>query len=397
MTAVFLSSAELSFQQYKFAIARDVYKCYKFKNDEERQTMPGEQVLKKRRKARVIQVGSVKIGGNEPIVVQSMANTDTRDIEATVRQIHELQEAGCEIVRVAVLDEEAVEAIPAIKKRIQIPLIADIHFHYQLALKAIQNGADGIRINPGNIAPDKIAEIVRLSKERQTVIRIGVNAGSMQKDLIDEYSGVTAEAMCASALRNIEIFEDLGFELIKLSLKSSDVPMMIEAYRLIAAKTDYPLHLGVTEAGTLVAAAIKSALGIGTLLYEGIGDTIRVSVTGNPVLEIPVAYSILRALKIRKIGPEIISCPTCGRCQINLPELVETIEKALAGRKEYIKVALMGCVVNGPGEAADADIGIAGGRGFGMMFKKGVAYKKVEEKDFVPMLLEEIKSMDNEK
>lgn len=359
--------------------------------------MPGEQVLKKRRKARVIQVGSVKIGGNEPIVVQSMANTDTRDIEATVRQIHELQEAGCEIVRVAVLDEEAVEAIPAIKKRIQIPLIADIHFHYQLALKAIQNGADGIRINPGNIAPDKIAEIVRLSKERQTVIRIGVNAGSMQKDLIDEYSGVTAEAMCASALRNIEIFEDLGFELIKLSLKSSDVPMMIEAYRLIAAKTDYPLHLGVTEAGTLVAAAIKSALGIGTLLYEGIGDTIRVSVTGNPVLEIPVAYSILRALKIRKIGPEIISCPTCGRCQINLPELVETIEKALAGRKEYIKVALMGCVVNGPGEAADADIGIAGGRGFGMMFKKGIAYKKVEEKDFVPMLLEEIKSWDNEK
>ncbi len=359
--------------------------------------MPGEQVLRKRRKTRVVQVGSVKIGGNAPIVVQSMTNTDTRDIEATVRQIHELQEAGCEIVRVAVLDEEAVEAIPAIKKRIQIPLIADIHFHYQLALKAIQNGADGIRINPGNIAPDKIAEIVRLSKERQTVIRIGVNAGSMQKDLIDEYSGVTAEAMCASALRNIEIFEDLGFELIKLSLKSSDVPMMIEAYRLIAAKTDYPLHLGVTEAGTLVAAAIKSALGIGTLLYEGIGDTIRVSVTGNPVLEIPVAYSILRALKIRKIGPEIISCPTCGRCQINLPELVETIEKALAGRKEYIKVALMGCVVNGPGEAADADIGIAGGRGFGMMFKKGVAYKKVEEKDFVPMLLEEIKSWDNEK
>ena len=358
--------------------------------------MPGEQVLKKRRKARVIQVGSVKIGGNEPIVVQSMANTDTRDIEATVRQIHELQEAGCEIVRVAVLDEEAVEAIPAIKKRIQIPLIADIHFHYQLALKAIQNGADGIRINPGNIAPDKIAEIVRLSKERQTVIRIGVNAGSLQKDLIDEYDGVTAEAMYASALRNIEIFEDLGFELIKLSLKSSDVPMMIEAYRLIAAKTDYPLHLGVTEAGTLVDAAIKSALGIGTLLYEGIGDTIRVSVTGNPVLEIPVAYSILRALKIRKIGPEIISCPTCGRCQINLPELVETIEKALAGRKEYIKVALMGCVVNGPGEAADADIGIAGGRGFGMMFKKGVAYKKVEEKDFVPVLLDEIKSLDNE-
>ncbi len=359
--------------------------------------MPGKQVFKKRRKARVVQVGSVKIGGDAPIIVQSMTNTDTRDIEATVRQVHELQEAGCEIIRVAVLDEEAVEAIPAIKKRIQIPLIADIHFHYQLALRAIKNGADGIRINPGNIAPDKIAEIVRLSKERQTVIRIGVNAGSLQKDLIEEYGGVNADAMYASALRNIEIFEDMGFEFIKLSLKSSDVPMMIEAYRMIAGKTDYPLHLGVTEAGTLVDAAIKSALGIGTLLYEGIGDTIRVSVTGNPVLEIPVAYSILRALKIRKIGPEIIACPTCGRCQINLPELVEAIEKALAGRKEYIKVALMGCVVNGPGEAADADIGIAGGRGFGMMFKKGVAYKKVEEKDFVPVLLEEIKSLDNKK
>jgi (E)-4-hydroxy-3-methylbut-2-enyl-diphosphate synthase len=359
--------------------------------------MPGEQVLRKRRKARIIQVGSVKVGGDEPIVVQSMTNTDTRDIEATVRQIHELQGAGCEIARVAILDEKAVDAIPAIKKHIQIPLIADIHFHYQLALGAVKKGADGIRINPGNIAPDKIAEIVRMCKERQTVIRIGVNAGSLQKDLVEKYGGVSAEAMCASALRNIEIFEDLGFEFIKLSLKSSDVPMMIEAYRMIAAKMDYPLHLGVTEAGTLVDAAIKSALGIGTLLYEGIGDTIRVSVTGNPVLEMPVAYSILRALKIRKIGPEIIACPTCGRCQINLPDLVETIEKSLAGRKQYIKVALMGCVVNGPGEAADADIGIAGGRGFGMMFKKGVAYKKVEEKDFVPVLLEEIKSMDNEK
>jgi len=359
--------------------------------------MPVEQVLRKRRKSRVIHVGSVKIGGDAPIVIQSMTNTDTRDIEATVRQIHELQEAGCEIARVAILDKQAVDAIPAIKKSIQIPLIADIHFHYQYALDAIKNGADGIRINPGNIAKNKIIEIVRAAKEHRTVIRIGVNAGSLQKDLVAKYGGVTAEAMYASALRNIEIFEDMGFDLIKLSLKSSDVPMMIEAYRMIAAKTDYPLHLGVTEAGTLVDAAIKSALGIGTLLYEGIGDTIRVSVTGNPVLEIPVAHSILRALKIRKIGPEIIACPTCGRCQIDLPGLAETIEKALAGRKKYIKVALMGCVVNGPGEAADADIGIAGGRGFGMMFKKGVAYKKVEEKDFVSVLLEEIKSLDNEK
>ncbi len=356
-----------------------------------------EPISKTRRKARAIHIGSVKIGGDAPIVVQSMTNTDTRNIEATIQQINALQEAGCEIARVAIPDSEAAQALPAIKRSIKVPLIADIHFHYQLAIDAIKNGADGIRINPGNIAKDKIAEIVKVAKEHQTVIRIGVNAGSLQKDLVLEYGGVTAEALCVSALRNIDMFEDMGFHLIKLSLKSSDVPMMIEAYRMIAAKTDYALHLGVTEAGTLVDAAIKSALGIGTLLYEGIGDTIRVSVTGNPVLEIPIAYGILRALKIRKVGPEIIACPTCGRCQIDLLGLTEKIEKALAGRKEYIKVALMGCVVNGPGEAADADIGIAGGHGFGMMFKKGVAYKKVEEKDFVPVLLEEIQSLDNEK
>lgn len=350
-----------------------------------------------RRKTKQIQVGSVKIGGDAPVVVQSMTNTDTRNVEATVSQINALQEAGCEIVRVAIPDEEAAAAIPGIKQRIKIPLIADIHFHYQLALSAIKNGADGIRINPGNMAKDKIAEVVRAAKERQTVIRIGVNAGSLQKDLVLDYGGVTAEALYVSALRNIEMFEGLGFDLIKLSLKSSDVPMMIEAYRLIAAKTDYPLHLGVTEAGTLVDAAVKSALGIGMLLHEGIGDTIRVSVTGNPVLEMPIAYGILRALKIRKVGPEIISCPTCGRCQIDLMDLTARVEKALSGRKDYIKVALMGCVVNGPGEAAEADIGIAGGNGFGMMFKKGVAYKKIEEKDFVPVLLEEIKSLDNER
>jgi len=326
-----------------------------------------------------------------------MTNTDTRNVAATINQINLLQETGCEVVRIAVPDEEAALAIPAIKKDIKIPLIADIHFHYQLAIDAIKNGADGIRINPGNIAKDKIAEIVRAAKERQTVIRIGVNAGSLQKDLVLECGGVNAEALCVSALRNIEMFEDLGFDLIKLSLKSSDVPMMIEACRMIADKTDYPLHLGVTEAGTLLDAAIKSALGIGTLLYDGIGDTIRVSVTGDPVQEIPIAYGILRALKIRKVGPEIIACPTCGRCQIDLLGLTEKINKALTGKKEYIKVALRGCVVNGPGEAAEADIGIAGGHGFGMIFKKGVAYKKVEEKDFVPVLLEEIKSLDNEK
>ncbi|MEI6609615.1 MAG: flavodoxin-dependent (E)-4-hydroxy-3-methylbut-2-enyl-diphosphate synthase [Deltaproteobacteria bacterium] len=350
----------------------------------------------KRRKTREISLGNVQIGGGAPVVVQSMTNTDTRDVEATVAQIHALEELGCEIIRIAVPDNEAVEAIPLIKKRITIPLIADIHFHYQLAIDAIKNGADGIRINPGNIAKDKIREVVQVAKERETVIRIGVNSGSLEKDLVAEHGGATAEALCISAMRNIEMFEDMGFDRIKLSLKSSDVTTMIDAYQAIADKTDYPLHLGVTEAGTLVDAAIKSALGIGTLLYDGIGDTIRVSVTGSPALEIPVAYSILRALKIRQVGPDIVSCPTCGRCQIDLLGLTEKVEKALTGRKQYLKVALMGCVVNGPGEAADADIGIAGGTGFGMLFKNGVAYKKVEESDFVTVLLEEIKLMDEE-
>jgi len=350
-----------------------------------------------RRKTKQIQVGSVKIGGDAPIVVQSMTNTDTRDIVATVAQIHALQQAGCEIVRVAVPDEEALLALPAIKKQIQIPLIADIHFHYKLAIGAIQNGADGIRINPGNIARDKIAEIVKTAKKSGMVIRIGVNSGSLEKDLVIEYGGSTAEALCASAMRNIALFEDMGFDLIKLSLKSSNVPTMINAYRLISAKTDYPLHLGVTEAGMPTDAAVKSALGIGMLLYEGIGDTIRVSVTGSPVQEMPIAYGILRALGIRKTGAEIISCPTCGRCQIDVEGLAEKVAHALAGRKKYIKVALMGCVVNGPGEAAEADIGIAGGRGFGMLFKEGAAYKRVEEKDFVPALLTEIEKIDKER
>ena len=349
--------------------------------------------LIQRRKTRQIQLGGLPIGGGAPVVVQSMTNTDTRDVKATVAQINALEEAGCEVVRIAIPDNDSVQAIPAIKKRIHLPLIADIHFHHELAIEAIKNGADGIRINPGNIAADKIREIIKVAKERNTVIRIGVNAGSLQKDIALEYGGATAEALVESALRNVAIFEEEGFNFIKLSLKSSDVPTMIEAYRLIAAKTDYPLHLGVTEAGTLVDAAIKSALGIGTLLYEGIGDTIRVSVTGNPVLEIPLAYSILRSLKIRMVGPEIVSCPTCGRCEIDLAQLTQKIENALAGKKDYLKVALMGCVVNGPGEAADADIGIAGGKGFGMLFKKGEAVKKIKEKDFVPVLLAEINLM----
>jgi len=353
--------------------------------------------LIKRRKTKKINLDSVPIGGDAPIVVQSMTNTDTRDVEATVFQVNALQEAGCEVIRIALPDDDAVQAIPAIKKRVHLPLIADIHFNYRLAIDAMKHGVAGIRINPGNIAPDKIRAIIKIAKEREIVIRIGVNSGSLQKELLLKYGGATADALAESALQNIELFEDQGFSKIKLSLKSSDVPTMIEAYRAIAAKTDYPLHLGVTEAGSLVNAAIKSALGIGALLYEGIGDTIRVSVTGDPVMEIPLAYGILRALNIRKVGPDIVSCPTCGRCEIDLLRLAGKIERALAGRKDYLKVALMGCVVNGPGEAADADIGIAGGKGQGILFKKGKALKKVDEKNFVKVLLEEINMMIEER
>jgi (E)-4-hydroxy-3-methylbut-2-enyl-diphosphate synthase len=351
----------------------------------------------KRKRTKKINLDDVQIGGDAPVVVQSMTNTDTRDVQATVAQIKSLERAGCEVIRVALPDKEAVEALPHIKKRIKIPLIADIHFDYRLAVAAMKNGVAGIRINPGNIAPDKIRQIIDVAKERETVIRIGINSGSLQKDLLLKYRGATAEALTESALRNIDLFEHQGFKKIKLSLKSSDVPTMIEAYRAISARTGYPLHLGVTEAGSLVNAAIKSALGIGTLLYEGIGDTIRVSVTGNPVSEIPVAYGILRALNIRKIGPDIVSCPTCGRCEIDLLNLTDKIEKALAGKKDYLKVALMGCVVNGPGEAADADIGIAGGKKQGILFKKGKAFKKVKEEDFAKVLLEEISLMIKER
>ena len=351
----------------------------------------------KRRKTKAIQLGGLSIGGDAPVIVQSMTSTDTRDVRATVRQIKALEKAGCELIRVAVPDREAAEAIPAILKKINLPLIADIHFDYRLALDAIRHGAAGIRINPGNIPRDKIGVIIRAAKERKTVIRIGVNSGSLQKDLLKKYGGASAEALAESALQTVRYFEDQNFDLIKLSLKSSDVPAMIEAYRAVSARTDYPLHLGVTEAGSLVNAAVKSAAGIGTLLYEGIGDTIRVSVTGNPVSEIPVAYGILRALNIRKIGPDIISCPTCGRCEIDLLKLSAKIEKALTGQKEYLKIALMGCVVNGPGEAADADIGLAGGKGQGMIFKKGKLWKKVAEKDFVNVLLREINVMIEER
>ena len=336
-----------------------------------------------RRKTRQISIGSLKIGGDAPISVQSMAKTDTRDIRRTIHQIRRLEEAGCEIVRVAVVDEEAARAIAEIKKRIQIPLIADIHFHYRLALKAMESGADGIRLNPGNIGGrDRLKMIVINAKDRSIPIRIGVNAGSLEKDLLKRFGGATAEAMVLSALRTIEWMENLGFQQIKVSLKASDVLRTVEAYRLFSKTTDYPLHLGITEAGRGSDAIVKSSLGIGILLSEGVGDTLRVSLTGDPVQEVRVGYDILRSLKIRERGVEIISCPTCGRCEINLTPLVEKVEKATQRIDTPLTIAIMGCVVNGPGEAKEADVGIAGGKGMGLLFRKGRVVKKVREKDF---------------
>jgi (E)-4-hydroxy-3-methylbut-2-enyl-diphosphate synthase len=297
------------------------------------------------------------------------------------------------MIRVAVPDETAAVAIREIKEKIHIPLVADIHFNYRLAITAMRSGADGVRINPGNIPEYGIREIVKRAKASAKVIRIGINAGSLDREIAARHGGTTAAALVESALQNIRRLEEMDFGAIKLSLKSSDVATTIEAYRLVSQMTDYPLHLGVTEAGTLIQAAIKSAIGIGILLHEGIGDTLRVSVTGHPVQEMGVAYGILGALKIRNVGPDIISCPTCGRCEIDLVGLTERVERELKGLKTPLKVALMGCVVNGPGEAAEADIGIAGGRGAGMLFKKGKIVRKIREEEFIPVLLGEIRAM----
>lgn len=350
-----------------------------------------------RRKTRQICIGSIKIGGDAPVSVQSMTKTDTRDVRKTVNQIRRLEAAGCEIIRVAVPDDEAAEAIKQIKKRIHIPLIADIHFNYRLALKAMECGADGLRINPGNIGGrDRLKAIVNEAKRRSVPIRIGVNAGSLEKDLLKRFNGPTSEAMVLSGLRTIEYMEDLDFHLIKVSLKASDVLRTVEAYRLFSEKSDYSLHLGITEAGKGSGAVVKSAIGIGLLLREGIGDTIRVSLTGDPVEEVRVGYEILRALKIRERGVEIISCPTCGRCEIDLSHLAEKVEKGVRKITSPMTVAIMGCVVNGPGEAKEADIGIAGGRGVGLLFKKGKIVKKIRESEFASALLKEIREMTSE-
>jgi len=347
----------------------------------------------KRHPTKSIKIGNIKVGGRAPISVQSMTKTDTRDAAATISQIQELEEAGCEIIRVAVPDKNAAQQLEKIKNRIAIPLIADIHFNYKLALMAIDAGVDGLRINPGNIGEKrKVAEVVKKASTRSIPIRIGVNAGSLEKDLLKKYGHPTPSAIVASALRNIKLLESFDFDRIKVSLKASDVLSTVKAYRLIASKTHYPLHIGITEAGPLLKGAIKSSLGMGILLAEGIGDTIRVSLTAPPIEEVKVGYAILRALKLRRFGPEIISCPTCGRCEVNIEGIVKELENRISHLKKSITIAVMGCVVNGPGEAREADIGIAAGKKSGVLFKRGKPVGKVAAESLVDRLIKEINS-----
>ena len=325
----------------------------------------------KRRKSRKVMIKDVGVGGDSPITVQSMTNTKTDDIESTVNQIISLENAGCDIIRVAVPDMASAEAISKIKEQIHIPIVADVHFDYRLAIEAIKQGADGLRINPGNIGDAEIIKkVVETAKSFDVPIRIGVNSGSLEKDLLEKYGGPSPEALVESALRHVEILENMNFEHIVISLKSSDVLSCIHSYKLIAQKVDYPLHLGITEAGTLLTGTIKSSVGLGILLYEGIGDTIRVSLTGEPVDEVKVGFEILKSLNLRQYGINFISCPTCGRTQINLIKIANEVQEKLSHIKKPLKVAIMGCIVNGPGEAREADIGIAGGKKRVAIFKK---------------------------
>ena len=351
-----------------------------------------------RRHSRQVQVGTVKMGGKAPIVVQSMTNTHTDDVEGTLKQIQTLAEAGCELIRCAVPDMAAARGLAGIVARSPLPVVADIHFDYQLALAAIAAHVHGLRLNPGNIGGrEKVEAVVAAAKPLNIPIRIGVNAGSLPKDLLEKYGHPTAEALVEAAWRHIKILEELDYRNIVVSLKCHDVPLTVAAYRLLAQQCDYPLHVGITEAGTVNSGIIKSAVGIGTLLAEGIGDTIRVSLTGDPVNEVKVAYSILKALNLREYGPTIISCHTCGRTRINLEKLALTVEKRLAEIKEPITVAVMGCVVNGPGEAREADVGIAGGVGEGLVFKKGQILRKVPEDQLITALFAEIQNILNER
>ena len=346
----------------------------------------------KRRISKQIQIGNVKIGGDAPVSVQSMCNTDTRDVKATLAQIQELEDAGCEIVRLAVLNKDAASAIKEIKKHAKIPVIADIHFDYRLAIQCIENGIDALRLNPGNIGKDEnVKKVVALAKTNNVPIRIGINAGSLEKELA-ALDIPLHEEMVKSAMHHVKILEDNDFDRIKISLKSSSVPTTIEAYRMIAKMVDYPLHLGVTEAGTLKGGLIKSSVGLGTLLSEGIGDTIRVSLTENPVEEVHAGFGILKSLELRQKGINFVSCPTCGRCQIDLIGLAKRVEEALKDIDKPLTVAVMGCPVNGPGEAKHADYGVAGAIKEGYIFKKGEIIKRVPEADLMDELLNMIKS-----
>lgn len=330
-----------------------------------------------RKQKRIVNIGGVKIGGDNPVAIQSMCNTDTRDVKATVNQIHELENAGCEIIRVAVPDMVAAKAVADIKKQIHIPLVVDIHFDYRLALECMKNGADKVRINPGNIGDrDRVKQCCRNAKEREIPIRIGVNGGSLERELLQKYGGVTADALVESAMGHVAILDELNFNNVVVSIKISDVPKMLCAYRKFNEISDIPLHIGVTESGTLKGGTVKSAVGIGALLAEGIGDTMRVSLTAKPVEEIYAAYDIQKVWGMRKTGAEIVSCPTCGRTQLDLISIANEVEKRAANIDKPIKIAVMGCAVNGPGEAREADIGIAGGKGEGLYFQKRRDYKE---------------------
>jgi len=342
-----------------------------------------------RRVSKPIQIGTVTVGGDAPIVVQSMTKTDTRDVMSTIRQIKEMEDCGCELVRVAVPDAEAAQALSAIKRGVSLPVIADIHFDYRLALAALEAGIDGLRLNPGNIGePEKVKAVARAAKERNVPIRIGVNAGSLPQETNPDLP--VAQRMVAAAMKQIRLLESLDFDLIKVSLKAFDVPTTIDAYRDIANKIPYPLHIGITEAGTPRTGTIRSAVGISTLLYLGIGDTIRVSLTAHPREEVIAAYEILKSLNLRQHGPILVSCPTCGRTEVDVVKLAGEVEKRLANIDKPIKVAVMGCVVNGPGEARDADVGIACGKGKAVLFKKGKKIRTIQEKDIVSVLMGEV-------
>lgn len=344
-----------------------------------------------REQTKVITIGDRKIGGGNPVLIQSMTNTPTEDVEATVAQILRLERAGCEIIRCTVPHMEAARALAEIKKQIHIPLVADIHFDYKMAIAAMENGADKIRINPGNIGgKDKVSAVVSAAKERNIPIRVGVNSGSLERELVEKYHGVTAEGIVESALDKVGIIEDCGYDNLVISIKSSDVMMCVKAHELLAAKTNYPLHVGITESGTVMSGNIKSAVGLGIILNQGIGDTIRVSLTGDPVEEIKSAKLILRTLGLRKGGIEVVSCPTCGRTKIDLIALAAQVEEMVQDIPLDIKVAVMGCAVNGPGEAKEADIGIAGGIGEGLLIKKGEIVRKVPEQELLDTLREEL-------